>query len=232
MSKKKNANDENKLNKNEIKLIYFTTNNQFYSSQHILTSYYSSALCSEIKNNNPTHIVYTRKIKDTSIRINFISIDLEDISTNEVYFIKSTKGGDNILIFVDQEKGGESIKLFKNILNFISNTCNVTNKKIRIVGVCTEEEKISDECGENQLTTLTEKYGLEHTYTDLQINKKGILVKLIDESTLEGVENHHNALNSSDEDIRSNAIVSPYDYYSEKMEIDNDDNSLSKCIIL
>lgn len=232
MSKKKNVDNEKNLNKNEIKLIYFTTNNQFYPSQHILTSYYSSALCNEIKNNNPTHIVYTRKIKDMSIRINFISIDLEDMPTNEVYFIKSTKGGDNILIFVDQEKGVESIEILKNILNFISNTCNVTNKKVRLVGVCSEEEKISDECGEDQLTSITEKYGLEYTYTELQMNKKGILVKLIDESTLEGVENHHNALNSSDEDIRSNAIVSPYDYYSEKMEIDNDDNSLSKCIIL
>ena len=132
MSKKKSEENKNKINKNDIKLIFLTTNEKLYSSFELLTIYFTSTICSNIKNNNTTHIEYDRKLKSKHIHIHIISIDLNDECNNKTYFIQSILSADNIIVLVDQENI-ESYAIFKSILNFISNVANVSYKILKVI---------------------------------------------------------------------------------------------------
>ena len=90
---------------------------------------------------------------------------------------------------------------------------------------------ISRNFNKDSLRELSDTYGLKSQYKQFEKEKESDLVEILDEATLEGLENHHKALESNDEDIRSNAITNPYDYYSERPDLEQDDNSMSRCII-
>ena len=230
MSKKKTEEIKNKINKNDIKLIFMTTNEKLYSSFELLTIYFTSTICSNIKNNNTTHIEYDRKLKSNHIHIHIISIDLNDECNNKTYFIQSILSADNIIVLVDQENI-ESYAIFKSILNFISNVANVSYKILKVIGICSKIENILDNVNKESLMEISDSYGLKSEYKQFEKEKESDLVDILDEATLEGLENHHKALESNDEDIRSNAITNPCDYYSERPDLDQEDNSMSKCII-
>ena len=224
MSKKKSEENKNKINKNDIKLIFLTTNEKLYSSFELLTIYFTSTICSNIKNNNTTHIEYDRKLKSKHIHIHIISIDLNDECNNKTYFIQSILSADNIIVLVDHA-------IFKSILNFISNVANVSYKILKVIGICSKNENILENVNKDSLMEISDTYGLKSQYKQFEKEKESDLVEILDEATLEGLENHHKALESNDEDIRSNAITNPYDYYSERPDLEQDDNSMSSCII-
>lgn len=230
MSKKKSEQNKNIINKNDIKLIFLTTNETLYSSFELLTIYFTSTICSNIKNNNPTHIEYDRKIKSNLIHIHIISIDLNDECNNKQYFIQSILSADNIIVLVDQENI-ESFAIYKSILNFISNVAYVSYKTVKVIGISTKKENILENVNKENLMSISEAYGLKSEYKQFEKENESELVDILDEASLKGLENHHKALESNDEDIRSNAITSPYDYYSERPDLEHDDNSMSKCII-
>lgn len=167
---------------NPVNIIGFSTNPDIMSCSFLLTMYFSSSLCHNISAHSQTHIEYDRVINDIRVHVNFVTC-----SPSEDTKSKICESGDTYVLFImiDNERAEES---FYKVLSFMKKNCS-TEKKIYIVGIYKEKEKIIDKLNEENITMYLDAQRIYYELLMVDLNNKTNFVSIIDMITMEGLHN-------------------------------------------
>ena len=193
---------------NPVNIVGFSTNPDKMSCSFLLTMYFSSSVCNNISAHSQTHIEYDRVINGIRVHVNFVTCSPND--ENDTKNSKMYENGDTYALFImlDNPKAEEN---FLKLLSFIKKNCS-TEKKIYIIGVYKEKEKIIEKLNEENITIVLDAQRIYYELLMVDLNNKTNFVSIVDMITMEGLHNtkYTNVIGDSnaEEDYNADASTS------------------------